>query len=167
MQPNEDVYIRNAAVEDLPAVEKVDKEIFGTICYPLFVLRQFYEITTGLFVVAENRRKEIIGYSLGHLDAETRTGWVMALAVKDTYRGRGVGLELTSHLLERFKERSANLIKLTVHPENRSAITLYRKLGFRAAETEDNYFGNGEPRLVMEKTGEDKTASPPLSPADP
>ncbi|WP_226970304.1 GNAT family N-acetyltransferase [Vibrio navarrensis] len=40
-------------------------------------------------------------------------------------------------------------IKLTVAPENEPALRLYQSEGFQLIDSERNYFGDGEERLVM------------------
>lgn len=42
-------------------------------------------------------------------------------------------------------------IELVVHPHNNPAISLYLSLGFKIESWRDNYFGDGEPRLVLVK----------------
>jgi ribosomal-protein-alanine N-acetyltransferase len=40
-------------------------------------------------------------------------------------------------------------IDLVTHPDNTKAINLYESLGFKIESTIENYFGDGEPRIVM------------------
>lgn len=47
--------------------------------------------------------------------------------------------------------KSAPKIDLVTHPENTKAIRLYESLGFKIAERKENYYGDGEPRVVLVK----------------
>jgi ribosomal protein S18 acetylase RimI-like enzyme len=69
------------------------------------------------------------------------TGWIRTFArkigviggmyIEDEYRGQGLGEELFDALCKRVKRRNCRLIVLGVHRDNRAAISLYRKKGFR------------------------------------
>ncbi|MCP4221628.1 MAG: GNAT family N-acetyltransferase [bacterium] len=148
----ENIRIRNVEPEDLAAVEEIERAIFPGHSYPLFVFRQYYEITAGLFKVAETTDGKFVGFTIGHLDYQTKTGWIMALGVVKEFRKHGVGESLTRVVLQEMQKREARRIKLTVHPENLSAIGLYKRLGFLPVEEIADYFGDGEPRLIMEKS---------------
>jgi ribosomal protein S18 acetylase RimI-like enzyme len=41
-------------------------------------------------------------------------------------------------------------IDFAVHPDNHAARALYASLGFAPTETRENFFGDGEPRLIMQ-----------------
>jgi ribosomal-protein-alanine N-acetyltransferase len=47
------------------------------------------------------------------------------------------------------KCKGSNRIDLVTHPENSSALELYSSLGFKVESRQENYFGDGEPRLVL------------------
>jgi len=42
-------------------------------------------------------------------------------------------------------------IDLVTHPDNVKAVKLYRSLGFEIVERKENYWGDGEPRVIMIK----------------
>ena len=50
------------------------------------------------------------------------------------------------HLLER--RGDAADVDLAVHPDNNAANSLYGSLDFKATRREENFFGDGEPRLI-------------------
>jgi ribosomal protein S18 acetylase RimI-like enzyme len=41
--------------------------------------------------------------------------------------------------------------ELVTHPENTSAIITYLKSGFKIKAWKDNYFGDGQPRILLVK----------------
>ena len=50
-------------------------------------------------------------------------------------------------VLEEF--RDVKRIDLVTHPDNIKAIALYQSLGFAIESRKENYYGDGEPRIVM------------------
>jgi ribosomal-protein-alanine N-acetyltransferase len=52
-----------------------------------------------------------------------------------------------SFILEKCK--GTDRIDLVTHPENKNALQLYMSLGFKVESRRENYFGDGEPRLVL------------------
>lgn len=40
-------------------------------------------------------------------------------------------------------------MELAVHPDNQIALRLYASLGFEIKSRQENYFGDGEPRLLL------------------
>jgi ribosomal-protein-alanine N-acetyltransferase len=69
------------------------------------------------------------------------------LAIIPAYRRRGIGRAAVLFLLD--KSNGAPRIDLVTHPENDGALRLYMSLGFRIESRKENYFGDGEPRLVL------------------
>lgn len=71
---------------------------------------------------------------------------ISGLVIKPEYQKRGYAR--TAMLLLMEKIRNFKKLTLEVHPDNH-AIKLYESLGFAELSREDNYFGDGEPRLIM------------------
>jgi ribosomal protein S18 acetylase RimI-like enzyme len=62
-------------------------------------------------------------------------GWIEDVVVDEMQRGKGIGKELTLKALEFAKKQGAKAVSLTSRPYRNAANRLYRKLGFRAVET--------------------------------
>jgi ribosomal protein S18 acetylase RimI-like enzyme len=76
-----------------------------------------------------------------------RSAYISNVAVDPFYRRQGIARAAMVFLLG--KCRKLNRVKLVVHPENEPALRLYSALGFRTESRKENYFGDGEPRLVL------------------
>ncbi|MBN1138156.1 MAG: GNAT family N-acetyltransferase [Anaerolineae bacterium] len=61
---------------------------------------------------------------------EPDQGFIVVVAVAPAYQGRGVGRALLSRTLASAWEAGIRTVELTVTEENRSAVALYRRLGF-------------------------------------
>jgi [ribosomal protein S18]-alanine N-acetyltransferase len=76
--------------------------------------------------------------------------YISNVAVDPTYRRQGIARSAMSFILEKCKGNSR--IDLVTHPENEAALQLYMSLGFKVESRQENYFGDGEPRLVLSST---------------
>ncbi len=60
--------------------------------------------------------------------------WLFSLTIKKRYRGVGIGEALTRKVIEQSKLEGASELWLFVFEDNKPAIKMYEKLGFRHAE---------------------------------
>jgi ribosomal-protein-alanine N-acetyltransferase len=146
------VPVREVTIKDLEKVAEIDRDAFPGMSYPLFVLRQFFDICQGYFLVASDENGDLAGYTLGNLDLNNKKGWVLSLAVQKNRQSGGIGFQLTGSLIENLENKGAREIFLTVTPHNESAVRLYKKLGFQEIGTDSNYYCDGEERVLMKKT---------------
>jgi ribosomal-protein-alanine N-acetyltransferase len=72
---------------------------------------------------------------------------LLQMVVLPEYQNKGVGKFLMESLL---KLTAGQKIYTVTHPQNTAAIILYLKFGFQIYGWQDNYFGDGEPRLKLE-----------------
>ena len=79
--------------------------------------------------------------------------YISGLIIKPEFQKQGLAKKALSLLLEKLKNYPK--LSLVVHPEN-PAIKLYLSFGFAIKSRKENYFGDGQPRLVMVK---EKSAS--------
>ncbi|MDI3287598.1 N-acetyltransferase [Polyangium sp. 15x6] len=141
--------IRRPGTSDIKAVFAVERDVFGTHVYPDFFFRQALDLWGDTFFVADGENGALDGYVIGAPSHEPGVMWVLSLAVRGASRGRGIGKALMQEVLAAMKARGVASAKLTVHPDNR-AVTLYQNLGFEVITKDPNYFGENDPRLVME-----------------
>ncbi len=71
---------------------------------------------------------------------------VKAIVVDPEKQGKGYGRAMMRKLLEL---TAGNKLHLVTHPKNTSAIVFYLKSGFEIYGWKDNYYGDGEPRLLL------------------
>ena len=71
------------------------------------------------------------------------------IAVKKEYRGKGYGKMLMNALIEDAKKQNIKAMTLEVRVTNKSAIALYKKLGFKEAGIRKNYYSDKEDALIM------------------
>ena len=142
------VRIRLASIEDLESLIAVDIEAFGKLAYPAFVLRQLFDVHGDCWLVADHAHG-LAGYALSAPTLNRDTGWLLALAVSEDFRGHGYGRQLLLESLKILRGNGIHNLQLTVEPNNIPAMSLYRKEGFEIKEVKKNYLGPGEDRIVM------------------
>ena len=78
-----------------------------------------------------------------------KTAHCNGLVVLPQFRRQGFGLRAMRLVLK--KMQAYPRVELVVHPHNSPAVSLYLSLGFIIESWVKNYFGDGQPRLVMVK----------------
>lgn len=140
--------IRNARPADIGWIAALDAGEYGSDAYPRIFFRQAFDLWPSLLLVAESAGS-VAGYALGAVGETAGDAWLLAMVVAPQVRGQGVGRALVAGLLDRIRDRGPGRVLLTVHPGNSAAIGLYHSSGFQQVGDESDYFGPGEPRLVL------------------
>jgi ribosomal protein S18 acetylase RimI-like enzyme len=141
-------FVRQVRSSDLSALHVLDKEVFGEFAYPLFVLRQFMDVHSRHFLVLD-ADPPLRGYLLAAYAAQTREAWLLGIGVQSEFRAHGYGRLLLDRSLCKLHADGAQRVRLTVKPENDSAIGLYESMNFRKMSFEPHYYGDGEDRFEM------------------
>ena len=93
------------------------------------------------------RGRHVIGYaSVWIINRELQ---VNKIAVDPAERGSGLGRKLLERLLALADETRCLGVKLEVRPINEAARSLYAAFGFKETGRRDDYYGPGEPGIVM------------------
>lgn len=94
------------------------------------------------------------GSLVGYVGSQTVQGEadMMNIAVKDSFRRKGIGCELVSALIRALKAENAYSLTLEVRASNEPAKTLYSKLGFTQVGRRPNYYtAPREDALILRK----------------
>lgn len=142
------ITIQTAKSEYLKEILALEQLVFNTGSYPAFVIRQLFDISNHLFIVAKENNK-IWGFAIGALNTNQQKGWVLSLGVHPEARGKQIGKLLTNKLVSLLKTDNCLEICLTVHPENTAAIRIYEELGFKGETVLEDYFLENEKRIIM------------------
>lgn len=109
----------------------------------------FYEIFPDGFLVAEYNGR-IIGFIIGVLTS-TDSARILMIGVSPKYRGKGIASKLMEELLKEFRERDIIYVELEVPTDNKTAISLYHKHGFKIIEHIQHFYQDGRDAYVMRK----------------
>jgi ribosomal-protein-alanine N-acetyltransferase len=101
--------------------------------------------------------REIVGFGI----AQRKMRWwhLMNVCIAANYRAMGLGKKMTAHLMSEARKQHAVYSWLEVRPNNRTAINLYKSLGFRGVTMRKNYYPSPRgrlPAIVMAKKLERK-----------
>ena len=73
--------------------------------------------------------------------------YLSGVVVHPDFQGQGIAREAALFRLEKLK--GVKRIDVVTHPENIKIIDLYESLGFTVEKQIENYFGDGEPRVML------------------
>jgi ribosomal-protein-alanine N-acetyltransferase len=137
---NEEVRVRPATQEDIPALVRLDRVAFqedmwrnGTDSFRHCLNRM------ALFVVAETQGR-MVGYQFSYI--EEGEGYVARVAVHPRSQNQRIGSRLLVEAIRFFRMRGVRNIVLNTQNDNHKAQRLYRRFGFRLA---------GEEALVLRR----------------
>lgn len=143
--------IRPATAIDLPVLVSLDKEYFPYSPWPIEQFRAELTGKTRKFLVAEEAG-QIIGYAGAFLPSVGGEADIMTVAVAPEFRRKGIATSFIKELEEWAKSRGADSMMLEVITTNKSAISLYEKLGYQKLNIRKNYYGYGNDAQIMKRT---------------
>ena len=101
---------------------------------------------TSLFLVAKEEN-EVIGY-IG-MSIVIDEGYIFNVAVRESYRNKGVATALINELITYGKKNNFSFITLEVRESNLPAISLYSKFGFIKAGERKDYYANPKENAIL------------------
>lgn len=140
--------IRTARETDLLRLASLDQAVFAPVHYPLFVLRQLFDVHHHTFLVGEYERR-IRGYALSAPCSVGGSAWLLGLGVQPEYRGLGIGPALLVNAMARLRALRLQDVRLTVRQDDTSLVRFYEAAGFGVEAVRPDYLGPGEDRMVM------------------
>jgi len=121
------VIFREMDGEEVEEVIDLEYEVLGSSVFVKISTLPYYKKV----IVAD--AGEIVGCAVVYWDSEMfRLG---SIAVKEEYRGKGVGMELIKKCTEIAEELGYDSVWLEVSISNHTAIEIYKKSGFKVYKT--------------------------------
>jgi len=142
--------IKNATKTDLKEVLILDQ-----ICFQedAFSMRQFSYLlkkANGEFIVVKNKQK-LVGYIIFLRRKNGKKYRIYSLAIHPDARGLGIAKQLLEYAEKVALEHNTHKISLEVHENNKSAIQLYEKQGYKKKGLRHNYYSDGSSAIIMDK----------------
>jgi len=108
----------------------------------------FHELGEQALIAEEDGR--VIGFLLGLVSANGRTGYIHLVGIDPNHRRRGVGKQLYQHFCERAQAAGLAELKAIGMIGHEGSMRFHAALGFDVREVPD-YAGPGRARMVFTK----------------
>src|ERR1700716_1881013 len=147
MQLRQRTVIEEMSLDDIPAVQEIEKEIFLTPWPRNAYRRELSQNQLATYIVLREE-DEIIGYAgLWKMHDEAH---VTTVGVRLRDQGKGYGMALMLALIERAYAMESRWMTLEVRASNQGAMALYERLGFKVIGRRRGYYtDDGEDAVVM------------------
>jgi ribosomal-protein-alanine N-acetyltransferase len=147
MQLRQRTVIEEMSLDDIPAVQEIEKQIFLTPWPRNAYRRELSQNQLATYIVLREE-DEIIGYAgLWKMHDEAH---VTTVGVRRSDQGKGYGMALMLALIERAYAMESRWMTLEVRASNQGAMVLYEKLGFKVIGRRRGYYtDDGEDAVVM------------------
>lgn len=144
------ISLREATIEDLETLVSIEKTVSNLKTYSAMVTEEEWKEELSKCKVYIIERD---GIAIGDVSYEIKSdehAYLSGFVIIPDFQGQGIGREVLARILEELK--NTRRIDLVTHPHNAKAIRLYLSFGFIIESWKDNYFGDGEPRIILSKT---------------
>ena len=147
MQLRQRTVIEEMTLEDVVAVQEIEREIFLTPWPRNAYRRELLQNKMASYIVLRDR-EEIIGYAgLWKMHDEAH---VTTVGVRRRDQGKGYGIALMLALIGRAYTLNSRWMTLEVRASNYGAMAMYEKLGFKVIGRRRGYYtDDGEDAVVM------------------
>jgi len=132
--------IRRATINDLPKIVNLEQKSFeNEIAYNPKQLK--YLITrANSHCLIETHEEELRGFIITLFKRGTDVAGIETISVDPLHRGKGIAKKLLFNAEEEMYPRGIRKIRLEVSMENTSAVSLYKKSGYRITSILKNYY---------------------------
>jgi ribosomal protein S18 acetylase RimI-like enzyme/predicted double-glycine peptidase len=146
-----EVKIRKAKLGDLTKLVELENACFD---YDQLSRRNFHWMIKhahSIFQVVEYKG-QLIGYGLVLINSGTSLARLYSICTLKEFQGYGLASELITKLENlAADDEDCAYLRLEVRADNKGAIKLYEKLGYRKFTEKEDYYDDGEPALCYEK----------------
>jgi len=147
--PSDSYYLRKMRKDDIPYVKETENLSF-TNPWPEAAFKGEVE-NPGIsfpYVIVLKGEERIVGHIIyWQIKEEVQ---ISNIAVHPDFRGLGIGEKVIRSIMAKIKKEGVSYIFLEVRPSNKTAVALYKKLGFQKLGLRKNYYHNPiEDAIIM------------------
>lgn len=135
---------KNDDMENILIIE--EKSFTEKQRYDIRIFERLFRKNPELFLVADICGK-VVGYVIASYIEDF--GHIVSIAVHPDYRNRGIGSKLLEAIEKKLISRGIRIITLEVSINNKTAIKMYRKHGYKSVKKLRNYYGNEDALLMV------------------
>lgn len=142
-----DIILKKATDDEIPEILEVEKKLAGLkTCYAITTREEWDREMKDSAVYAIIRNGKIVGDICYEIKNNGRV-MISGLMIDPEFQNQGIGSQALEKNFEELK--FIRRIDLAVHPRNNAAIGLYLRFGFVIEAWKENFYGDGQPRLIM------------------
>lgn len=140
------VVLQPATESDIETLLDIERSVVGPVTYSgMLEVADWKEEFENCSVFLIRNGNEVVG-SISYEVKSPDHIYISGLVVKPEFQGKGIATTALKQVLAKYA--NAKRIDLVTHPDN-PALKLYESLGFKVESRVENYWGEGEPRLVL------------------
>lgn len=149
-----DITFQKTTTEDVDKFIEIEKTSAGLKMYSSMTdpeeAKEEIENNEVYFI---KRDGQIVG-STEYQIKNPKEAYLGGLIIKPEYRGQGIARKAIEFRLEKLK--GVKRLWLVTHPHNSKMIRMYLSYGFIIEAWKDDYYGDGQPRLVLARETDQK-----------
>lgn len=144
-----ELVLRRAGKKDIETLLFIERSLDNLNTYsPILTDEEMKEsLEKGIKYIIE-KHGEVIGSYSYEIKSKDNVN-IGGPAILPEFQGQGIGKEITRRILEELKDYKR--IDLEIHPDNLISLRLFKSFDFVVESRIENYFGDGEPRLILTK----------------
>ncbi len=144
------IRLKNATIKDIEEILRVESSIGHRNIYSgLANQKEVCEFLADNTVFLIRKNGVVVG-DISYKIKSRRHAHISGFAIIPRFQHKGIGRFALATILR--KLRGIKRIDLVTHPKNSPAIRLYLSFRFSIESWKNNYYGDGEPRLVLART---------------
>jgi ribosomal protein S18 acetylase RimI-like enzyme len=143
------VNLRKATTKDLETLLSIEKSVSNLKTYSALITEDEWKKELSESTVYLIEKDGVVVGDISYELKKDNHAYLSGFAIIPEFQGQGIGREALTKVLKELKD--VRRVDLATHPHNIPAIRLYLSFGFIIESWKDNYFGDGEPRIVLAK----------------
>lgn len=140
------VFLEKASQADIEALIQIEQSVERTKVYSPMLTEKGWQRELSENEVYFIKTNNLVVGSIAYAEKSPERVYISGIIVIPQYQGKGIATDAMRQVMAKYP--AVARIDLVTHPEN-PALKLYQSLGFKVEDKKENYFGDGEPRLVL------------------
>lgn len=143
--------LREANLEDVPQLARLDRICFPDYAYPSELFVRFLELGLPCVIAEEPKGRGVLGFAMVMPEEDEGTAALVTLDVAPEARRRGLGTTMVVWCVQRLLDEhpGTRLLWLTVASRNEGARAFYRMLGFEEIDRVHDYYGEDDAVVMV------------------
>jgi len=142
------VTLKRATSDDKQEVADIEKKTSSEIYHARISEKEINDFFENNVIYLIKNGDVCVGFT-SYENISEKSVHIDGLVIKEEYRRHGYAKQAMAILFDKLSDCSR--IELVTHPHNNNALCLYLSIGFYIESWQDNYFGDGQPRLMLVK----------------